>query len=129
MKKNQSRGLVLILLLLLTSFPVLAQSSIVGAWEFEKDPEMVWVFTEDGGFDDDFGNKESSVHSSAKSYSIQKSGTDCNAHSTDPEDMKYLSIDDGKGDSMCYYLETLSEEYLVLMDTYTGKLLIFKRKE
>jgi len=129
MKKNQSRGLVLILLLHLTSLPGLAQLSIVGTWELEKDPEMVWVFTEDGGFYDEHRSLGPNKPPTNKNYAILNRSNSCKVNSTDPLDQKYLKIDYGGGDTMCYYLETVSEEHLVLIDAFTGRLLIFRRKE
>ncbi|MHA7130964.1 hypothetical protein [Algoriphagus namhaensis] len=119
------------IVVILFLFPVLgfSQTSIIGNWELEENPETVWIFAENGRFYDDLGTLSPTMPPTKKTYSILNRSNSCNPHSTDPADMKYLRVDYGGGDTMCFYLETLSEEYLVLMDTYTGRLLIFKRKE
>jgi len=121
------KKLVVILFLL----PVLgfSQTSITGNWELEENPETVWIFAENGKFYDEYQSLGPIKPPTHKNYSILNNSNSCNVNSTDPLDQKYLSIDYGEGDTMCYYLETLTAEYLVLMDTFTGRILIFKRKE
>jgi len=110
-----------------SSFSFQYEPTIVGKWYLEKDESIIWEFTKSGEFKD--SNEDEGGERNQSTYKILDRSNSCNAHSTDPADMKYLSIDYGNRLKKCFYLETVSKEFLVLMDTDSGRLLIFKRKE
>lgn len=99
--------------------------SIVGIWINEKEPNLIWEFNGSGQLIEKFGEVEKT---SSSTYQILESLQSCSTGTTDTPDEIYLKITDDELGTFCYYLETLSEEVLVLIDADSGRMLIFNRK-
>ncbi|MDF2157475.1 hypothetical protein [Algoriphagus sp. CAU 1675] len=104
------------------------QPSIVGVWINEKDPKLTWEFNASGQLIEKYGEEFQALPRTPSTYQILDYSQSCSKYSTDSSDQKYLKITDPELGSFCYYLETLSDEVLVIMKAGTGKMLIFNRQ-
>jgi hypothetical protein len=115
---------VLLALILLTLNSCIAPS-IEGIWINEKDSNLIWEFKGSGQLIEKYVEVEKT---SSSTYKILDSSQRCSNGTTDTPDEIYLKITDAELGSFCYYLETLSEEVLVIIDADSGRMLIFNRK-
>lgn len=99
--------------------------SIVGIWINEKDPNLTWEFKSSGQLIENYSEMDKRTTST---YQILDRSQSCSDGATDASDETYLNIKDVEMGSFCYYLETLSDEVLVIINADTGKMLIFNRK-
>ncbi len=102
--------------------------SIIGTWIYEDDPKLTWVFTSSGELIEKHGDSIKASPRRSSTYTLLTWTQSCSNLSTDSENEEYLNINDPNlGVSECYYLVTLSNEVLVLINTSSGKMLIFNR--
>ncbi len=113
-----------LLLVFLFQLISLGQPSLVGVWEDDKDPRLTWEFNASGQLIEKYGDESKT---SPSTFQILDYSHRCNDGTTDLPEQLYLKITDVELGSFCYYLETLSEEVLVLINADTGKMLIFNR--
>jgi hypothetical protein len=97
----------------------------VGIWINEEDPNLIWEFKGSGQLIEKYGKVEKT---SSSNYQILDSSQSCSSGSTDKPDEIYLKITGAELGSFCYYLETLSEDVLVIFDSDSGRMLIFNRE-
>lgn len=114
--------------IIIFSLKFFAEPSIVGIWINEEDPELTWEFNVSGQLTEKYGKIQKPY---SGTYQILDRSQRCSDGATDAPDQTYLKITDAEDaelGSFCYYLETLSEEVLVLIDADSGRMLIFNRK-
>lgn len=119
---------VVLLSLFLLALNSCTEPSIVGIWINEEDPELTWEFNVSGQLTEKYGKIQKPY---SGTYQILDRSKRCSNGATDAPDQTYLKITDAEDaelGSFCYYLETLSEEVLVLIDADSGRMLIFNRK-
>lgn len=116
---------VVLLFIFLFTLNSCSGQSIVGIWINEKDPNLTWEFKSSGQLIEKYGEIPKP---SSSIYQILDRSQSCGDGATDAPDQIYLKIADTELGSFCCYLETLSEEVLVIMNADTGKMLIFNRK-
>lgn len=115
---------VVLLALFLLTLNSCNEPSIVGIWINEEDPNLIWEFKGSGRLIEKFGEVEKT---SSCTYQILGSSQSCSSGTTDTPEEIYLKITDPEFGSFCYYLETLSDEFLVIIDTDNGRMLIFNK--
>jgi hypothetical protein len=103
------------------------QPSIIGVWVNEKDPKLTWEFNASGQLIEKYGEVLKASPRTPSTYQILNHSQRCNDGTTDVPNQMYLKVADAELGSFCYYLETLSEEVLVIIDTDTGRMLIFNK--
>jgi hypothetical protein len=114
-----------LLILILLSLNSCTAPSIEGIWINETNPNLIWEFKGSGQLIEKYGDVEKT---SSSSYQILHSSQSCSSGTTDTPDEIYLKITDAELSSFCYYLESLSEKVLVLIDSDTGRMLIFNKE-
>ena len=101
---------------------------IVGTWIYEDDPKLTWEFNASGQLIEKYGGIIKASPKTPSTYQILDSYQSCTSGSADSSDEVFLKIINPKLGSFCYYLETLSDEVLVIIDADSGKMLIFNRQ-
>lgn len=115
---------VVLLTLILLTLNSCTAPTIEGIWKNEKDPKLIWEFNASGQLIEKYGDESKT---SPSMFQILDYSHRCNDGTTDLPEQLYLKITDVELGSFCYYLETLSEEVLVLINTDTGRMLIFNK--
>lgn len=103
-------------------------SNIIGIWVYEDDPKLTWEFNASGQLIEKYGEIIKASPQTPSSYQILDSSQSCSSGSTDSSNEVFLKIVNPNLGSFCYYLETLSNEVLVIIDADSGKMLIFNRQ-
>ena len=101
--------------------------SIEGTWVSEKDPKLTWEFNTSGQLIEKYGDILKASPRTPSTYQILNSSQSCSNLVSDAPNQTYLKIINPELGSFCYYLETLSDEFLVIINTDTGRMLIFNR--
>ena len=114
-------------LIFISILTFLQTPSIEGTWVSEKDPKLTWEFNASGQLIEKYGAVLKASQNKPSTYQILNHSQRCNSGTTDAPNQMYLKITDAELGSFCYYFETLSEEVLVLIDSDTGRMLIFNR--
>jgi|GEM_PF-1905548 hypothetical protein len=121
------KNIILVILIVLSGYFDQSQS-IIGSWQYEDDPKLTWVFTSSGELIEKYGDTIKVRPRLSSVYTLLNRSQSCSHLSTDSENEEYLKINDPNlGVYECYYLVTLSNEVLVLINTSSGKMLLFNR--
>lgn len=118
---------IILIILFVVSINNSLQPSIIGVWINEKDPKLTWEFNASGQLIEKYGTVLKASPLVPSTYQILSRSQSCSNGSTDAPDQTYLKITDPEFGAFCYYLESLSNEVLVLIDADTGRMLIFNR--
>ncbi len=119
---------ILLIVLLAFSGNDIINPSIIGSWANEEDSKLFLEFTSSGGLIEEYGDVVKSRTQVSSRYFILERSQSCSKWENDEANQMYLKIENVKlGIADCFYLETLTENKLLLMNSNTGKILVFRK--